>query len=361
MTKAIFPIYSQEGIDAWQQFSGLLAFQKKAALDFWLQHPDKLPIDFSMVPKAARLALSQTWDWQVWKLVEMAADNQKTTKYLWEIPGAQKSLVECVLMPTANPTQWSLCLSCQVGCSMGCVFCQTGKMGLSRNLTYLEIVLQYVLVGKQLPPGHKITNIVFMGMGEPLDNYDHVVQACKYFIEVFGLSKHKIIISTCGLADQIKRLAVDMPVGLAISLHSAIEKTRNFMMPISHKYSLQDLSESLYFYKKHYNHPITFEYIMIAGKNDSIEHAKAVAKFVGGFSCKVQLIPMNPHPGMPFNASTKETIEAFQNILRDKHVKTFVRWSKGQEVGGACGQLASKTQEFLSMPVAKYLKKRLDK
>jgi 23S rRNA (adenine2503-C2)-methyltransferase len=260
------------------------------------------------------------------------------------------ALYESVLMPTEH--RITLCISCQVGCKMGCTFCQTGKMGFGRNLTRGEILSQIIIANRLLDNERKVTNIVFMGMGEPLDNYDEVVAACRVMIDpnLFGLSKHHVTISTCGLIPEIERLGQELPVRLAISLHSADEEERSKLMPINRKYSLKDLKKVLIEYPAPTRYGITFEYVMIKGKNDSILHAKKLVSFLHGIKkVKVNLIPMNPFPGSPMSSTDLEGIRNFQKHLTDRTIAAPVRYSRGQDVSAACGQLAAKRKDELNI------------
>ncbi|MBM3200937.1 MAG: 23S rRNA (adenine(2503)-C(2))-methyltransferase RlmN, partial [Chlamydiae bacterium] len=239
----------------------------------------------------------------------------------------------------------TLCISSQVGCKMGCTFCQTGKLGFRRNLTSGEILSQIVLANQKKP----VTNVVFMGMGEPLDNYEEVVKACKVMIDknALNLSSSKVTISTSGLAPQIEQLGKDLPVRLAISLHAAEDEKRSKMMPINRRYPLAKLKEVLLTYPAPKRYGITFEYVMIEGVNDSIEDAKKLVSFLHGIKARVNLIPMNHFPGVDMHASAKEKITKFQSYLSERSIPAPVRYSKSQDISGGCGQLAAKRQEEL--------------
>lgn len=259
-------------------------------------------------------------------------------------------LIEMVIMPYENRV--TLCLSCQVGCRMGCTFCQTGRMGLKRNLSSGEILYQIVLANQLLKEKElKVTNVVFMGMGEPLDNYVEVVKACKVMIDPngFNLSKNKVTISTSGLVPMIEKLGQDLPVRLAISLHSAEEEKRSKMMPINRKHPLSELKKTLMVYPASPRYGITFEYVLIQNENDSIQDAKKLVHFLHGIKAKVNLIPINKFPGVDMDPSDEERIKAFQSYLTDRGIPAPVRYSKGQDVSGGCGQLAAKKEEELDM------------
>jgi 23S rRNA (adenine2503-C2)-methyltransferase len=251
-----------------------------------------------------------------------------------------------VLMPYENRS--TLCISSQVGCKMGCTFCQTGRMGLKRNLSSGEILSQLILAGQR---GAAITNVVFMGMGEPLDNYDPVVKACKAMIDpqALALASQRVTISTSGLVPEIRKLAKDLPVRLAISLHTADNDKRSAMMPINRTYDLQTLKEALLDYPAPKRYGITFEYVMIKGENDSLKDAKKLVHFLHGMKAKVNLIPINHFPGVEMEPSDAARIKEFQTYLTDRSIAAPVRYSRGQDISGGCGQLAAKRENELHM------------
>ena len=254
--------------------------------------------------------------------------------------------IEMVIMPYDDRV--TLCLSSQVGCRMGCNFCQTGKMGFKRNLSSGEILLQILLANilQDNKSQKRISNVVFMGMGEPLDNFDEVAKACKIMIDkgALGLSKAKVTVSTSGLVPEIYRLAREVPVRLAISLHSADDIIRSNMMPINRKYPLEKLKKALLEYPAPARYGITLEYVMIEGVNDSIQDAKKLVKFIHGMKAKVNLIPVNHFPGLKMKPSVQEAIDAFQQYLSDRSIPAPVRYSRAQDVSGGCGQLAAKKE-----------------
>jgi len=258
--------------------------------------------------------------------------------------GSEKVLLEngceMVIMPYEKRT--TLCLSSQVGCRMGCTFCQTGKMGLMKNLKTHEIVEELLLAEKLIDK--RITNVVFMGMGEPLDNYHAVKKAVHIFYDKKGLAikPSKITISTCGIIPQIEMMAKELPVRLAISLHSADTETRTKLMPISRKYPLADLKKMLLKYPKD-RYGITFEYLLIEGVNDSVQDAKKLVQYVHGLKARVNLIPLLPSKNFSYNAPSEPKIRAFANYLREHGIVAPVRYSRGADISGGCGQLSLDT------------------
>lgn len=302
------------------------------------------PLEFSNLSMQIRQKLFETFDWDLMEIDSHLISVDKSEKLV--LKTLDNLLIEMVIMPYESRT--TLCISSQIGCRMGCHFCQTGRMGLQRNLSSGEILYQIILA-HQL--GHKITNVVFMGMGEPLDNYDETVKACLKMVDLkgFGLSKSKVTISTSGIIPQINQLGHDLPVRLAISLHSADEKIRSEMMPVNNKYPLKDLKEALLNYPAPIRYGITFEYVLIENKNDSLEDAKKLVHFLHGLKAKVNLIPINLFPGLKMKPSQSERIALFQKYLVERSIPAPVRYSRGQDISGGCGQLAAKRQNELHL------------
>jgi len=272
-------------------------------------------------------------------LVEEAAAADDAAKSLWQTH--DELFIESVVIPDAD--RLTLCISSQVGCPLGCSFCATGKLGFKRNLSSGEIYDQYLLTKLGLSNNARITNIVFMGMGEPLLNYANVLKACAILTDQLGagLSAKKITISTVGLVESIYRLADDSPkLNLAISLHSAIEEKRIELIPIAKKYPLQDLKEAAIYYAEKADDRITFEYLLIKGINDSLGDAKALADYVRGIPCKINLIVFNPVAGLPFERPEPNAVETFQEYLLPRTPAVTIRKSKGDNIAAACGQLA---------------------
>lgn len=248
--------------------------------------------------------------------------------------------VESVVIP--GKTRLTLCVSTQAGCRMGCAFCLTGKQGLKRNLLPSEIVDQILQVRKHIPEGKDIGNIVLMGMGEPLDNYENVLKAVEIMSSDIGLafSGRKITLSTCGLAPMIRKLGQDACVNLAVSLNAADNETRCALMPINRKYPIEALIESCKGYEMPARRRITFEYILIDGVNASTQDAEKLARLLRGVRCKLNLIAFNEYPGSPYRTPGPETIEAFRKVLIRHNYTTVLRKSKGREILAACGQLS---------------------
>lgn len=270
------------------------------------------------------------------KLRERVEAEDGTCKYLFELRDGHS--IESVLIPD-QPRQ-TLCISSQVGCALGCRFCVTGQLGFKRNLSVAEIVDQVCQVQKDQP---RLTNLVFMGMGEPLANYDAVSRAMQILLDANGLafSHRRITISTAGLVPQLRRLGQESPVNLAVSLHAPDDVLRNQLMPINQKYPLAELMAACRDYPLAPRKRITFEYILLHGVNDDAKHARALIKLLHGVRAKINLIPFNAHPGIPFQPPAEEKVLDFQEILHRAQLNALIRRSRGSDIGAACGQLAA--------------------
>ncbi|MDP1835330.1 MAG: 23S rRNA (adenine(2503)-C(2))-methyltransferase RlmN [Chlamydiales bacterium] len=334
----------------WLVSVGAPAFTGKQILNWLFRQQVNDPALFTNLSQSLRERLQTSFSWALPEIDCQLSSLDGSEKLLLKTP--DNLLTEAVLMPSENRV--TLCISSQVGCRMGCTFCQTGKMGFKRDLSSGEILAQIIIGNRRLRERgeeRQVTNIVFMGMGEPLDNYEEVVKACRVMIDPahFGLSKHRVTISTSGLVPQIYRLARELPVRLAISLHSADDVRRSSLMPVNRQYPLAELKKALMEYPAPSRYGVTFEYVMIQGENDSIADAKKLVKFVHGIKAKVNLIPMNHFPGSTLSSSEAESIRAFQQYLSDRSIPAPVRYSRGQDVSAACGQLAAKRAGELNM------------
>lgn len=270
------------------------------------------------------------------KLVETSRDGSQ--KFLFELSDGKR--IESVLIPEKD--HFTLCVSSQVGCALGCKFCLTAKNGFIRNLTAGEIVSQVRDIKKHIQNLLPLSNLVFMGMGEPLANYDNVVRAIRIIEDSdFGLqfSTRKITLSTAGLIPELVQLGNDVTVNLAISLNAADNKTRSALMPINRKYPIESLLEACRQYPLPPRRRITFEYIMLDGINDSPEDARRLAQILRPLKAKINLIPFNEHPVSLFRRPDEKTILGFQDILVKHHYTTMIRNSRGQDISAACGQL----------------------
>jgi 23S rRNA (adenine2503-C2)-methyltransferase len=274
------------------------------------------------------------------KVSEQKSSDNQTTKTLWKLRCG--SFVESVLIEA--PDRQTLCVSSQVGCPARCAFCASGKEGLQRNLECAEIVEQVLLTQSSLAKkGLKLTNIVFMGMGEPLENYSNVVKAISLLCdeELFNFSKRRITVSTVGVVEGIYRLAEsDLKVNLVLSLHAPNQKIRQKIIPYARKYDLNDILKAMDVYAAKTKRDLTFEYTLIAGINDKIEHAHELADLLKDRQCTVNLIPYNPVLGLRLQKPKMEVVQAFQAALEERNIITTCRYTKGDDIAAACGQLA---------------------
>jgi len=247
--------------------------------------------------------------------------------------------IEAVIIPEER--RMTLCISTQVGCALACSFCVTGLGGVKRNLRVAEIVGQVQAARRHGIGGRPLTNIVVMGMGEPLLNYDNVVKALRVCLDEdgIGFSHRKVTLSTAGIVPMMARLGEDLPVNLAVSLNASTEEMRRELMPITRRYSLEALLEACRNFPLKHNKRITFEYVLLEGINDSVEDAARVYRLLKGIKAKVNLIPYNENLWSGYRSPSIETIKAFQMYLIDRHMLAAVRWSRGPDIGAACGQL----------------------
>lgn len=248
--------------------------------------------------------------------------------------------IQSVVMPDGD--RLTLCLSTQVGCGFACAFCFTGTMGLARNLTTAEIVGQLAAVRATLPPSKRVTHLVYMGMGEPLANYAATVKSLRILTDPngFGYSPRRITVSTVGLVNGIQKLAKEnLRVNLAISLHATTNESRARLMPVNRGWSLDDLLAACRRFPLPVRRRMTFEYVLLNQVNDSAEDAVRLTRLLGGIRAKVNLIPFNAWDGSGFSRPPHARISAFQKILLDHGITATIRWSKGEDIGAACGQL----------------------
>ena len=270
-----------------------------------------------------------------------------TIKYLVKLESG--SMIEMVRIPEKK--RMTLCISSQAGCALQCTFCATGAQGFETNLTPDEIIGQLWLANFYQEDEPPITNVVFMGMGEPLLNFEPVIESAKIMKEqlAYGLSRKRITISTSGITPQIDKLCDEIDVSLAISLHAPTNELRDEIVPINKKYPISNLMNSCANYLKSYDgkRSITIEYILIDGINDSEELARKLAKLLSNISCKINLIPFNPFEGSSYRRSKRKTIENFKKILMDKGFITTLRVTRGDAIDGACGQLVGKLNKSI--------------
>ena len=313
---------------------------------------EKRATDFSQMTNLGqklREKLAETYTLRSSEPAHEANSEDTTQKYLYRLHDGR--YVESVLIP-ANPALYgeksdrhTICVSSQVGCAYGCKFCASGLAGFTRNLTSAEIVEQ-ILHTEQIS-GHKVNNLVFMGMGEPLANLTNLLQAIEIINAEWGIhiGARKMTISTSGLAPQIKKLA-DHPlqVRLAISLHGATDEVRDQIMPVNTKYPLAALTDALDYYQQRKKQKITFEFILIEGINDGLDQARELARLARQLHTKVNLIPYNTVDGLPWKRPSQNQQEAFLTVLKKAGVTATLRREKGHDINAACGQLRLKRE-----------------
>ena len=308
----------------------------------WIYHKNIL--DFSKMLNLSKNLRDKLGFIATLDLPKIKKTNKSTDGVInWVIALDDNNYIETVFIPEKD--RGTLCISTQVGCSLDCSFCATGKQGFNRNLTTDEIIAQ-VLIAKNY--GAKVTNVVFMGMGEPLLNEKAVYDSCDILLDdyFFGLSRRKVTISTSGVVPALFRMIENTKVSLAVSLHAANDTLRDKLVPINKKYNIKVLIDACKKYiqageqKRH----ILFEYVMLDGVNDSSNNAKELAILLKGIEAKVNLIPFNSFKESPYKSSSEKVIANFQNILHKSDIRTTIRRTRGDDVAGACGQLAGKVE-----------------
>ncbi len=298
--------------------------------------------------KDFRRRLAEIAEIQTPDIISSQVSSDGTRKWLLKFESGQA--IEVVFIP--EPGRGTLCISSQVGCQMDCQFCSTGAQGFNRNLTTAEIVGQVWLANRELgyaPGGDRvITNVVFMGMGEPLANYRNVVPAAEIMMDDLGLdlSRRRVTVSTSGLVPQMYRIADETNVALAVSLHAPNDAMRSEIVPINRRHPIKDLLEACWHYVEKQNaRNVTFEYVMLDGFNDKPEHARELAQLLRGHPAKVNLIPFNPFPGTRYRRSSDAAVERFRDLLIKGGVMATIRRTRGDDIDAACGQLAGRVND----------------
>jgi len=303
----------------------------------------------SNVSQKVKAFVLDHYDFSLPKIVWQGKSKDGTRKFLLAMADGQT--IETVLIPAKDNRQ-TLCVSSQVGCAIGCKFCHTGTMGLKRNLTAGEVVGQYMLVSQLLnqdeEAGHKISNIVYMGQGEPLHNFDNMKDATVILMDAKGiaLGQRKITLSTSGLVPQIEKLGDFPPINIAISLHAAHDNIRTSLMPINKAYDLTRLLQAIKKIPLKAHRWITYEYILIEGLNDRQEDIDALVQLLNKKESKINIIPFNEYPDGPFKRPTDRVIDWFQGELNARGIVCTVRVTKGGDILAACGQLKSEFEKL---------------
>jgi 23S rRNA (adenine2503-C2)-methyltransferase len=313
----------------------------------WAYHQGALDFDaMTNLSKAFRGWLAEHATYRLPEVVDRRESVDGTIK--WVIRVGNGSCVETVLIPDRGRN--TLCVSSQVGCMLDCTFCSTGKQGFNGNLTTAEIIGQVWLANDLLrAKGESVTNVVLMGMGEPLLNFDAVIAATEIMMDdlAFGISKRRVTISTAGVVPAIYELAKLSDVSLAISLHAPTDELRNRLVPLNRKYPIGELLEAC----RHYvgglgeRRSLTMEYTLIKGVNDHLAHAKQLARLLRGVRCKINLIPFNPFPASGFERPELESVRSFQTCLMNMGYATMLRTTRGDDIDAACGQLVGRVED----------------
>jgi 23S rRNA (adenine2503-C2)-methyltransferase len=343
MNRALLKNYSLAELEDWVESRGERRFRARQLFRHLYARQAASWAQCSDLGRTFRAQLETDTHLDVLSLAARHSAPDGTVKYLFSLLDGHT--IEAVAIP--DPPRHTLCVSSQVGCAFGCRFCLTGTLGFKRNLEAAEIVDQVCQVQRDLNPDVQLTNLVLMGMGEPLANYDAVIRALAILQDPNGMafSHRRITLSTVGLVPQLRRLGTDSPVNLAISLHAADDAIRNDLMPINRTYPLQELMAACRDYPTAPRKRITFEYLLLDGVNDSPDQARKLIKLLHGVRAKVNLIPFNQHRDAPFRPSSEERIRAFQDTLLKAHITATVRQSRGSGVGAACGQLVAQYAE----------------
>jgi 23S rRNA (adenine2503-C2)-methyltransferase len=305
------------------------------------------------VPKDVRARLAERATVGTLSVAEVQTSRDGTRKL--RLATADGRSIEAVLIPDGEKT--TLCISSQVGCAVDCQFCATAKLGLLRNLAPGEIVDQVYRARAllaEVDPDRRISNLVYMGMGEPLHNYDNVMQSLRILThdKGLGLSQRRITVSTAGLVPRLARLGdADVRPNLAVSLNASNDRTRDEIMPINRKWNIAALLDAIRAYPLEQRRRVTFEYVLLAGVNDALADAAALARLLHGIRCKVNIIPWNPHPEAAYRRPAPDVIDAFQSECKRLGLPTYLRTPRGDDIDAACGQLANRAPGQALVPL----------
>ena len=355
--------FDAAGLIAWFAGMGEKPFRAKQVLR-WLHQFGEADFErMSDVARSLRAQLVELAEVRLPQVMRDATAADGTRKWLLDVGNG--NAVECVFIPEEN--RGTLCISTQAGCALDCAFCSTGKQGFNRNLTTGEIIGQLWWAKKALgdfrvsggPAGRRpaetdfcveriISNVVLMGMGEPLANFENVVTALRLMLDdnAYGLSRRRVTVSTSGILPAVDRVRDECPVALAVSLHAPNDALRDRLVPINRKYPLAELMAACRRYlEKSPRDFITFEYVMLDGVNDSEEHARELIRLVRDVPCKFNLIPFNPFPASGFKRSPAQRVRRFAEILMQAHIITTTRKTRGEDIDAACGQLAGQVRD----------------
>ena len=340
-----------DGLERFFEAQGEKPFRARQVLRWVHQRREPDFAQMSDLAKDLRAKLVATASVEAPQIVGDTAAADGTRKWLLKVDGA--NAVEAVFIPETN--RGTLCVSSQAGCVLDCAFCSTGKQGFNRNLSTAEIVGQLWLANRLLEGARPVTNVVMMGMGEPLLNLDNVIPALRLMLDdnAYGLSRRRVTVSTAGVIPGIDRLRDECPVALAVSLHAPNDALRDKLVPVNRKYPLAQLVKACNRYlDKAPRDFITFEYVMLDGVNDSDEHARELVALAGKVKSKFNLIPFNPFPRSEFKRSSPERIRRFADILARAGLTATTRKTRGDDIAAACGQLAGDVADRTRRTVA---------
>lgn len=340
----------RDALETWFEGMGARRFHARQVLR-WIYKAQVTDLDaMTDLAKPLRLRLRERARIAFPTVAQQRISADGTIKWLFRL--ACGNCIESVFIPESG--RGTLCVSSQVGCSLNCDFCATARQGFNRNLQSDEIVAQVWLAQRALAnmpatdaARQTVTNVVLMGMGEPLLNFDNVVAALRILLDdhCFGLSKRRVTLSTAGVVPGILRLGETCPVSLAVSLHAPDDELRTRLVPLNKKYPIAELLAACRRYVSQARMPVTLEYVMLDGVNDSPRHAHQLARLLGDLRCKVNLIPFNPSLGIRYARSRPAAIERFRELLMQKDIFTVTRKTRGDDIDAACGQLAGKFQD----------------
>ena len=337
---------SFEELGAFVEGKGQAAFRTKQIRE-WLWKKNAADFEeMGNLPAALREELKKSFSLVKLQIASLQKSSDKSIKYAFKLN--DNHLIEMVLIPSQKRV--TACVSLQVGCALGCKFCATASMGFVRDLTAYELYEQVFLANELALEkyGNRLSNIVLMGMGEPLLNFFNVCSAIEWIVSADGMamSPSRITLSTAGIPEGIRQLAdKQLGVQLAVSLHSADDAVRKRIMPVAAKYTLSELSKALYYYHNKTKQRITLEYLMIADMNDSLDDAKQLAYFCRPFPVKINIIEFNSHTHSRFKPSPKERLDAFTAFLEERNMLVQLRRSRGKDIDAACGQLVTKNNK----------------
>lgn len=339
-------------LQIWLKEQGEREFHAKQILD-WIYHKGVLSWqEMSNLSKELRDKLAAYIRLPVLEKVKVTESNDlETFKFLWRLRDGQ--LVESVLICSGE--RRTVCVSSQVGCPARCAFCASGQQGFFRNLRPSEIIEQVLQINRWLAPkDERVSHVVYMGMGEPLKNYDSVVKSIHFLCdpEFLNISQRRITVSTVGIVEGIRRLSIEgLKVNLVLSLHAPNQHIRKKIIPYARKYPLEDILTAMDEYTQKTKRDITFEYILLAGINDHPDHALELAHLLKGKQCTVNIIPYNPIPGIKLKRPEKKAIKNFRSVLFGSRIVNTCRYTKGVDIAAACGQLAMQEKQATKLPL----------